>query len=108
MGTINLTKEHNIVKSISDNVERVKNNNIEVWYATKTLGFNESSIDKPNFYNPRNITADKNKETVIDEQILNWENNISLLYTYPSQRDGLISRIKSYAWKKKENTYRGK
>ena len=76
MGTINLTKEHNIVKSISDNVERVKNNNIEVWYATKTLGFNESSIDKPNFYNPRNITADKNKETVIDEQILNWENNI--------------------------------
>ena len=76
MGTINLSKEHNIVKSISDNVERVKNNNIEVWYATKTLGFNESSIDKPNFYNPRNITADKTKETIIDEQILNWENNI--------------------------------
>ena len=39
------------------------------------LPFNEGSIDKPNFYCPSDVNADKTKETIIDEQILNWEDH---------------------------------
>lgn len=85
MGIVNISKEQNIAKSVSDNVERVKNNDLEVWYATKTLGFNEGSIDKPNFYCPSDVNADRNKETVIDEQILNWEDNTIGLFGIDSK-----------------------
>lgn len=85
MGIVNISKEQNIAKSVSDNVERVKNNDLEVWYATKTLGFNEGSIDKPNFYCPSDVNADKTKETIIDEQILNWEDNIIGLFGIDSK-----------------------
>lgn len=85
MGIVNISKEQNIAKSVSDNVERVKNNDLEVWYATKALGFNEGSIDKPNFYCPSDVNADKTKETIIDEQILNWEDNIIGLFGIDSK-----------------------
>ena len=85
MGIVNISKEQNIAKSVSDNVERVKNNDLEVWYATKTLGFNEGSIDKPNFYCPSDVNADKTKETIIDEQILNWEDNTIGLFGIDSK-----------------------
>ena len=104
MGIVNISKEQKIAKSVSDNVERVKNNDLEVWYATKTLGFNESSIDKPNFYNPLNLTSTKTKETVIDEQILNWEDNIIGLFrvddklvrsAYIGDNDKLVLTLKT-------------
>lgn len=85
MGIVNISKEQNIAKSVSDNVERVKNNDLEVWYATKALGFNEGSIDKPNFYCPSDVNADKTKETIIDEQILNWEDNTIGLFGIDSK-----------------------